>query len=113
MPVKAMAVAVLVTLAGGALVAQSANEALRKEAAGWQADPKTMRALIARGADPNAAAADGNTPLIAAVTVVGGENVSAMRVTARLWRKSEPAGTPNDGVVRSDWSPFLAADEFR
>jgi ankyrin repeat protein len=80
MPVKAAAAALLFTLAAAGLVAQTANEALRNEAERWQTDRKAMRALIARGADPNAVAADGKTPLIAAVTVVGGENLSAIRV---------------------------------
>jgi ankyrin repeat protein len=80
MPVKPIAVALLAMLAGGLLAAQSLNDALRAEAERWQTDPKTVRALIARGADPNAVAADGKTPLIAAVTVVGGDNLSAMRV---------------------------------
>jgi len=80
MPVKPIAVALLFILAAGVLTAQSVNDALRQEAERWQPDPKAVRALIARGADPNAVSADGETPLIAAVTVVGGDNLAAMRV---------------------------------
>lgn len=58
---------VLAIVLGGSLPAQSLDAALIEAAGRYAADPRTVRALIARGANPNAAGPDGSTPLMAAM----------------------------------------------
>jgi ankyrin repeat protein len=73
---RAPAAALLALASALSLCAQSLDTALWEEAGRYAADPKPVRALIARGANPNGAGADGSTPLIAAVRYA---NVAAMR----------------------------------